>query len=195
MKQWQNFFKGIFKENPIFVLMLGLCPALGVTTSAMNGLGMGLATAFVLVLSNIAISLIKNLVPNKIRIPIYIVVIAVLVTVVQLLMEADVPELYESLGIFIPLIAVNCIILGRAEAYASKNGILSSIIDGIGMGLGFTLALVILGSIRELLGSGKIFDIAIYSPTYGILAFILAPGAFIVMSYLIVIMKKLLKQQ
>jgi len=193
MNQWQNLIKGIFKENPIFVLLLGLCPTLGVTTSAMNGLGMGLATSFVLILSNIAISLIKNLVPDKIRIPIYIVVIAVLVTVLQLLMEADVPELYESLGIFIPLIVVNCIILGRAEAFASKNGVLSSTIDGIGMGLGFTFALTLLGGIRELLGSGKIFDMEIYANTYGVLAFVLAPGAFLVLGYLIVIMNKILK--
>jgi electron transport complex protein RnfE len=193
MNQWKNFIKGILKENPIFVLLLGMCPTLGVTTSAMNGLGMGLATSFVLVLSNIVISLIKDLVPDKIRIPIYIVVIAVLVTVLQLLMEADVPELYDSLGIFIPLIVVNCIILGRAEAFASKNSVLSSAVDGIGMGLGFTLALTILGGIRELLGSGKFFDMEIYSSTYGVLAFVLAPGAFIVLGYLIVIMRKLLK--
>jgi electron transport complex protein RnfE len=194
MNQWQNFIKGILKENPAFVLLLGMCPTLGVTTSAINGFGMGLATTFVLVMSNIVISLIKNLVPDKIRIPIFIVVIAAFVTVVQLLMEAYVPALYDSLGLFIPLIVVNCIVLGRAEAYASKNNVLSSAVDGVGMGLGFTLALTVLGGIRELLGSGKFFDMEIYSPTYGILAFVLAPGAFIVLGYLIVIMRKLIRK-
>ena len=195
MNQWQIFIRGIVKENPIFVLLLGLCPTLGVTTSAENGLGMGLATTFVLVMSNTVISLIKNLIPNSIRIPIYIVVMAVLVTVVELLMKAYMQSLYDSLGIFIPLIVVNCILFGRAEAYASKNNVYSSSLDGLGMGLGFTLALVILGSLRELLGSGKLFNMTIYSSNYGVLAFVLAPGAFIVLGYLIVIIKKLLKQQ
>jgi electron transport complex protein RnfE len=194
MNQLQNFTKGILKENPVFVLLLGMCPTLGVTTSAINGLGMGLATTFVLVMSNIVISLIKTLVPDKVRIPIFIVVIAAFVTVVKLLMEAYVPSLYDALGLFIPLIVVNCIVLGRAEAFASKNNLLSSIIDGVGMGLGFTLALTVLGGLRELLGSGKLFDMTIYSPTYGILAFVLAPGAFIVLGYLIVIMRKLIQK-
>jgi len=193
MNQWQNFIKGILKENPVFVLLLGMCPTLGVTTSAMNGLGMGLATTFVLVMSNIVISLIKNLVPNKIRIPIFIVVIAAFVTIVQLLMEAYVPALYDALGLFIPLIVVNCIVLGRAEAFASKNSVLSSAVDGVGMGLGFALALTVLGGVRELLGSGKIFNMEIYPSTYGMLAFVLAPGAFIVLGYLIVIMRKLIQ--
>jgi electron transport complex protein RnfE len=194
MNQWQNFIKGILKENPVFVLLLGMCPTLGVTTSAINGLGMGLATTFVLAMSNIVISLIKNLVPNKIRIPIFIVVIAAFVTIVQLLMEAYVPALYDSLGLFIPLIVVNCIVLGRAEAFASKNSVLSSAVDGAGMGLGFALALTILGGIRELLGSGKFFNMEIYPSTYGMLAFVLAPGAFIVLGYLIVIMRKLIQK-
>ena len=194
MNQLQNFTKGILKENPVFVLLLGMCPTLGVTTSAINGLGMGLATTFVLVMSNIVISLIKTLVPDKVRIPIFIVVIAAFVTVVKLLMEAYVPSLYDALGLFIPLIVVNCIVLGRAEAFASKNNLLSSIIDGVGMGLGFTLALTVLGGLRELLGSGKLFDMTIYSPTYGILAFVLAPGAFIVLGYLIVIVRKLIQK-
>ncbi|MCL2042015.1 MAG: electron transport complex subunit E [Bacteroidales bacterium] len=193
MNQLKNFTKGLLKENPVFVLLLGMCPTLGVTTSAINGLGMGLATTFVLAMSNIVISLIKNLVPSKIRIPIFIVVIAAFVTVVQLLMEAYVPALYDSLGLFIPLIVVNCIVLGRAEAFASKNGVLSSAVDGLGMGLGFALALTVLGGVRELLGSGKIFDMTLYSPTYGMLAFVLAPGAFIVLGYLIVISKKMIK--
>jgi len=194
MNQGQNFIKGILKENPVFVLLLGMCPTLGVTTSAANGLGMGLATTFVLVMSNIVISLIKNLVPNKIRIPIFIVVIAAFVTVVKLLMEAYVPTLYDALGLFIPLIVVNCIVLGRAEAFASKNGVLSSTIDGAGMGLGFALALTILGGIREILGSGKFFNMEIYPSEYGMLAFVLAPGAFIVLGYLIVITRKLIQK-
>ena len=193
MNQWQNFTKGILKENPTLILLLGMCPTLGVTTSAINGLGMGLATTFVLVMSNIVISLIKNFVPNKIRIPIFIVVIAAFVTIVQLLMEAFVPALYDALGLFIPLIVVNCIVLGRAEAFASKNGVLSSAVDGLGMGLGFALALTVLGGVREVLGSGKFFDMTLYSPTYGMLVFVLAPGAFIVLGYLIVITKKLIK--
>lgn len=194
MNQWQNFIKGILKENPVFVLLLGMCPTLGVTTSAINGLGMGLATTFVLVMSNIVISLIKNFVPNKVRIPIFIVVIAAFVTIVQLLMAAYVPALYDALGLFIPLIVVNCIVLGRAEAFASKNSILSSAVDGVGMGLGFALALTVLGGVRELLGSGMFFNMKIYPSTYGMLAFVLAPGAFIVLGYLIVIAKKLIQK-
>ena len=195
MNKWQIFSKGILKENPVLVLLLGMCPMLGVTTSAMNGMGMGLMTAFVLVMTNVAISLIKNLVPNAIRIPIYITVIAALVTAVQLPFEASNSPLYDSLGLFIPLIAVNCIVLGRAEAFASKNTVFTSALDGLGMGLGFTFSLTLLGSIRELLGSGKVFDMVIYPETFGILAFVLAPGAFIVLAYLIVIMNKLLKKQ
>jgi electron transport complex protein RnfE len=194
MNQWQNFIKGILKENPVFVLLLGMCPTLGVTTSAINGLGMGLATTFVLVMSNIVISLIKNFVPNKVRIPIFIFFFSAFVTIVQLLMAAYVPALYDALGLFIPLIVVNCIVLGRAEAFASKNSILSSAVDGVGMGLGFALALTVLGGVRELLGSGMFFNIKIYPSTYGMLAFVLAPGAFIVLGYLIVIAKKLIQK-
>lgn len=193
MNQWKNFTKGLFKENPVFVLLLGMCPTLGVTTSAINGLGMGLATTFVLVMSNLVISSIKNLVPDKVRIPVFIVVIAGFVTVLQLMMEAFVPSLYESLGLFIPLIVVNCIILGRAEAFACKNNILSSIVDGLGMGLGFAFALTLLGGVREILGSGKLFDMQLYSPEYGMIAFVLAPGGFLVLAYLIIIMRKLVK--
>jgi len=168
---------------------------LGVTTSAINGLGMGLMTTLVLVLTNMTISSIKNVVPNAVRIPIYITVIASLVTALQLPFEASNSPLYDSLGLFIPLIAVNCIVLGRAEAFASKNTVFTSALDGLGMGLGFAFALTILGSIRELLGSGKIFDMVIYPESFGVLAFVLAPGAFIVLAYLIVIMNKLLKKQ
>lgn len=193
MNQWKNFTKGIIKENPVFVLLLGMCPTLGVTTSAINGLGMGLATTFVLVMSNLVISAIKNLVPDKVRIPVFIVVIASFVTVVQLMMEAFIPALYESLGLFIPLIVVNCIVLGRAEAFASKNNLLSSVVDGVGMGLGFALALTLLGSIREILGAGQFFGMQLYSAEFGMIAFVLAPGAFIVLGYLIVLMRKLSK--
>ena len=161
MDHWKNFSKGFIKENPVFVLLLGMCPTLGVTSSAINGLGMGLATTFVLLMSNVVVSLIKDLIPDKVRIPSFIVVIAAFVTVVQLIMEAYVPALYKSLGLFIPLIVVNCIVLGRAEAFASKNNILSSALDGLGIGLGFSFALVLLGGIRELLGSGKLFNLTI----------------------------------
>lgn len=195
MNQWKNFTKGFIKENPTFVLLLGMCPTLGTTGSAINGMSMGLATAFVLTMSNIVISLIKNLVPDKVRIPAFIVVIAAFVTVVQMVMQAYVPALYESLGLFIPLIVVNCIVLGRAEAYASKNNVLSSTIDGIGIGLGFTFSLTLLGSIRELLGSGKIFSLSVFPESYGMLIFILAPGAFIALGYLISIINKLNKSK
>jgi electron transport complex protein RnfE len=154
MNQWKNFSKGFFKENAVFVLLLGLCPTLGVTTSAFNGLGMGLATTFVLTMSNIAVSLVKNVIPDKVRIPSFIVIIASFVTVVELVMQAFVPDLFAALGIFIPLIVVNCIVLGRAEAFASKHTVLTAAIDGLGMGLGFSMALTILGSVREMLGSG-----------------------------------------
>lgn len=190
MNQWQNFTKGIIKDNPIFVLLLGMCPTLGTTTSAINGLGMGAATMFVLVMSNIAISLVKNVVPAKVRIPAFIVIIASFVTVVQLIMEAYLPDIYKTLGVFIPLIVVNCIILGRAEAFASKNNVLSSLIDGLGIGIGFTLALTLLGSVREMLGSGAIFG-AKFIDGDGILIFVLAPGAFIALGYLLIIFNKL----
>jgi len=182
---------GILKENPVLVLLLGMCPALGTTTSAINGFGMGLATTFVLVCSNLVISLLKNFIPNKVRIPAFIIVIASFVTIVEMLMQAYTPPLYESLGLFIPLIVVNCIVLARAEAFASKNTPLSSVFDGIGMGLGFTFALTLLGSVREFLGTGKIFDFAIYPENYGLLTFVLAPGAFIVLGFLIVAVNKL----
>jgi electron transport complex protein RnfE len=193
MNQWNNFTKGFIKENPVFVLVLGMCPTLGVTSSAINGLGMGLATAFVLMMSNIVISLVRNVIPDKVRIPAFIVIIAAFVTVVQLIMQAYVPALYKSLGLFIPLIVVNCIVLGRAEAFASKNNIGSSAIDGLGIGLGFSFALVLLGSIREILGSGKIFDITIYPENYVTLIFVLAPGAFIVLGYLIALINRIKK--
>ena len=193
MDQWKNFSKGFIKENPVFVLVLGMCPTLGVTSSAINGLGMGLATTFVLMMSNIAISLVKNVIPEKVRIPSFIVIIAAFVTVVQLTMQAYVPALYKSLGLFIPLIVVNCIVLGRAEAFASKNTLISSAIDGLGIGLGFSFALVLLGSIREILGSGKIFNIAIYPEGYVTLLFVLAPGAFIVLGYLIALINRIKK--
>lgn len=166
MNNWQTFTKGFFKENPTFVLLLGMCPTLGVTTSAINGLGMGLATAFVLVLSNLAISLVANLIPDKIRIPGFIVIIAAFVTVVDMCMAAYLPSLHESLGLFIPLIVVNCIVLGRAESFASKNKAIPSMLDGLGIGLGFAMALTILGSIREILGSGKFFNMTLYNENY-----------------------------
>jgi len=181
---------GIIKNNPTFVLVLGMCPTLGTTTSAINGLGMGLATTFVLVLSNIFISLLAKYIPDKVRIPSYIVVIAAFVTVLQLIMQAYVPSLYATLGLFIPLIVVNCIVLGRAEAFASKNGAGASALDGLGSGLGFTLSLTVLGLLRELLGSGSAFGWKFISGD-GILAFVLAPGAFIVLGYLMVIFRKL----
>jgi Na+-translocating ferredoxin:NAD+ oxidoreductase subunit E len=184
--------KGIIKENPIFVLVLGMCPTLGTTTSALNGLGMGLATTFVLMLSNLVISLIAGLIPAKVRIPSFIVVIAVFVTVVQLIMQAYVPALYETLGLFIPLIVVNCIVLGRAEAFASKNKPLDSFLDGVGAGIGFTLGLTVLGAVRELLGSGAFFGWKIM-PGDAMLVFILAPGAFIALGYLMVLFNKIKK--
>lgn len=181
---------GIIKNNPTFVLVLGMCPTLGTTTSAINGLGMGLATTFVLILSNIFISLIACFIPDKVRIPSYIVVIAAFVTVLQLVMQAYLPALYATLGLFIPLIVVNCIVLGRAEAFANKNTPLDSAMDGIGIGLGFTLALTLLGLVREILGSGSAFGWKFIDGD-GILAFVLAPGAFIALAYLLVIFKKL----
>lgn len=182
---------GIINENPIFVLLLGMCPTLGTTSSAINGLAMGLATTFVLMCSNMAVSSLKNLIPDQVRIPAYVVVIATFVTVVQMCMEAYVPALYDSLGLFIPLIVVNCIVLGRAEAFAAKNGVVSSMFDGIGMGLGFTLALTLLGAVREFLGTGKMFSITLFPENYGSLIFVLAPGAFIALGYMIAIVNKL----
>lgn len=186
--------KGIIKENPTFVLILGMCPTLGTTTSAINGAGMGIATMAVLILSNIFISLIKNLIPDKVRIPAFIVVIASFVTVVDMLMQAFVPSLYASLGVFIPLIVVNCIILGRAEAFASKNGVLDSALDGVGIGLGFTLSLTTIGAVREILGSGAIFGLSLGIGDYMPLVFVLAPGAFLVLGFLMVLFNKYLKK-
>ncbi len=193
MSKLKILTNGIIRENPIFVLLLGMCPTLGTTSSAINGLGMGLATTFVLVCSNMAISALKNLIPDQVRIPGYIVVIATFVTVVQMCMEAFVPALYASLGLFIPLIVVNCIVLGRAEAFAAKNGVILSSLDGLGMGLGFTFALTLLGFVRELLGTGKFFGLSIMPEEYGSLIFVLAPGAFIALGYLIAIVNKLRK--
>lgn len=184
---------GIIKENPIFVLILGMCPTLATTSSAINGLSMGLATLFVLFGSNVVVSILKNIIPDKVRIPAYVVVIATFVSVVEMLVHAYYPAVYESLGIFIPLIVVNCIVLGRAEAFAAKNTVFRSALDGIGMGLGFTFALTLLGTLRELLGTGKAFGNIVFPENYGALIFILAPGAFIVLGYLIAIMNKLRK--
>ena len=193
MNQWKNFSKGFFKENAVFVLILGLCPTLGVTTSAFNGLGMGLATTFVLLMSNIVVSLIKKFIPDKVRIPSFIVIIASFVTIVELVMQAFVPDLFDALGIFIPLIVVNCLVLGRAEAFASKNNLITSAIDGLGMGLGFSMALTILGAVREVLGSGSIFGLK-FIPGDGMIVFVLAPGAFLALGYLIVIVNKINKK-
>ncbi|MBR2049600.1 MAG: electron transport complex subunit E [Rikenellaceae bacterium] len=190
MNKLQLITKGILKENPTFVLILGMCPTLATTTSAINGMGMGAATMAVLIMSNIVISLIKNLIPDKVRIPAFIVVIASFVTVIQLLMQAYLPSLYQSLGIFIPLIVVNCIILGRAEAFASKNNALDSALDGLGIGLGFTCSLTLIGAVRELLGSGAIFGQSLIAGD-GMLVFVLAPGGFLVLGYLMVLFNKL----
>jgi len=192
MNQWKNFSKGFLKENPVFVLLLGMCPTLGVTSSAINGLGMGLATTFVLVMSNVVISLIKNLIPDKVRIPTFIVVIASFVTIVDLVMAGYAPALHAQLGIFIPLIVVNCVVLGRAEAFASKNNVGSSLIDGLGMGLGFAFALTLLGAVREILGNGSVFG-ARFIEGDGILVFILSPGAFISLAYLISLLNRIKK--
>ena len=189
MKRFNILLKGIIRENPTFVLILGMCPTLGTTTSAINGAGMGIATMFVLIMSNIVISLIKNLIPDKVRIPAFIVVIASFVTVIQLLMEAYVPSLYETLGVFIPLIVVNCIIIGRAEAFASKHNVLDSALDGLGIGLGFTLSRTDIGAVREILGSGSVFGYKFIEGD-GMIAFVLAPGAFLVLGYLMVLFNK-----
>jgi electron transport complex protein RnfE len=192
MGNWKYFTNGLLKENPTFVIVLGTCPTLAVTTAAINGIGMGAATTFVLVFSNLFIALLKNLIPDKVRIAAFIVVIATFVTIVDLMMKAYAPDLYKALGIFIPLIVVNCIILGRAEAFAQKNKILPSILDGLGMGLGFTLALTLMGSIREILGNGSIFNYRLVGEnTSTILIFILPPGAFITYGLLIASMNRI----
>jgi electron transport complex protein RnfE len=193
-KSLSTILNGILHENPVFALVLGMCPTLATTTSAINGMSMGLATTFVLICSNVVISLLKNLIPDKVRIPAFIVVIATFVTMVQLLMQAYVPAIYETLGLFIPLIVVNCVVLGRAEAFAAKNSIGLSALDGLGMGLGFSVALTLIGAVRELLGSGCLFGSRIYGEEYGMLIFVLAPGAFIVLAYLMALVQKLLKK-
>ncbi|MDO4758543.1 MAG: electron transport complex subunit E [Rikenellaceae bacterium] len=194
MNKMQIILSGILKNNPVFVLVLGMCPTLGTTTSASNGMGMGLATMAVLIMSNLVISLIKNVIPDKVRIPSFIVVIASFVTIIQMVMEAFVPALYASLGLFIPLIVVNCIILGRAEAFASKNSPLDSILDGIGIGLGFTVALTAVGAAREILGSGAIFGMPLGIADFTPLVFVLAPGGFLTLGYLMVLFNKLAKK-
>jgi Na+-translocating ferredoxin:NAD+ oxidoreductase subunit E len=192
MNQWKNLKKGFIRENPVFVLLLGMCPALGVTSTAINGMGMGLATLFVLLMSNIVVTLVKNLIPDKVRIPAFIVIIATFVTIVDLVMAGYLPGLHEQLGLFIPLIVVNCIVLGRAEAFASKNTFTSSLMDGLGMGLGFTFALTLLGSVREIFGSMSIFGFKFLEGD-GVLVFILPPGAFLALGYLIAIMNRMKK--
>ena len=194
MNKLKIFTNGFIKENPALVLILGTCPALAVTTSAMNGLGTGLATTFVLVMSNAIISLLRNFIPDKVRIPAFIVIIATFVSIVDLLIQGFVPALAESLGIFIPLIVVNCIVLGRAEAFASKNTVFDSILDGLGMGLGFTLALFVMGFFRELLGNGAILGHKFIEGD-GILIFVLAPGAFLVYGFTIALMNLLPKKK
>ena len=193
MSNLKILMNGIITENPTFVLLLGMCPTLGTTSSAMNGMSMGLATMFVLICSNMVISALKNVIPDMVRIPGYIVVIATFVTVVQMCMEAFIPALYASLGLFIPLSVVSCIVLGRAEAFAAKNGVVASAFDGIGIGLGFTIALTLLGAVRELLGTGKLFNLTIMPEQFGSLIFVLAPGAFIALGFLIAIVNKLRK--
>ena len=193
MKNLRILFNGLIKENPTFVLLLGMCRTLGTTSSALNGMSMGLATTAVLICSNFIISCIKKLIPDMVRIPSFIVVIASLVTILQMLIKAYAPEVDKSLGLFIPLIVVNCIILGRAEAFAAKNSPVASIFDGIGMGLGFTIALTLLGASRELFGTGKVFGFTLFPENYGALVFVLAPGAFIALGYLIALINKLKK--
>ena len=191
MSNLKVLINGLVKENPTFVLMLGMCPTLGTTSSAINGMSMGLATTFVLICSNTVISSIKRIVPDMVRIPSFIVVIASFVTLLQMVMQAYTPALYTTLGLFIPLIVVNCIVLGRAEAFASKNGPVASFFDGLGIGLGFTFALTLLGAVRELLGTGKIFGLGLIPEDYGMLLFVLAPGAFIALGYLIAAFNKI----
>ena len=185
---------GILKENPTFALVLGMCPTLATTTSAVNGMSMGLATLFVLVCSNVVISMLKNVIPDKVRIPAFIVVIATFVTMVQLAMQAYLPAIYDVLGLFIPLIVVNCIVLGRAEAFAAKNAVGLSALDGLGMGLGFTLSLTVLGVVREFLGAGTVFGFQLYSSQFAALIFVLAPGAFIALAYMMAAVNKLQKK-
>ena len=194
MSKMSLITKGFIKDNPTFVLVLGMCPTLATTTSAMNGLEMGLATMFVLILSNMVISLIAPMVPDKVRIPVYIVVIATFVTVLQFLMQAFVPAVYETLGLFIPLIVVNCIVLGRAEAFANKNSVVDSALDGLGIGIGFTMSLTVIGIVREILGSGSLFGWKFIAGD-GILAFVMAPGAFLVLGYLMVLFNKFLAKK
>ncbi len=194
MNYFKTIINGIIRENPTFVLLLGMCPTLATTSSALNGLGMGVATMFVLIFSNAFISLLKDLIPDGVRIPCYIVVIASFVTILQMLMQAYLPQLYSTLGIFIPLIVVNCIILGRAEAFAAKNNVFASICDGIGTGLGFTLALTLLGLIREILGKGTFFGVGILPASTSMLLFVLAPGAFITLGLLIAIVNSFKKK-
>jgi len=193
MNYIQIIKNGIIKENPTFVLMLGMCPTLATTTSAINGLSMGLATMFVLICSNLVISLIKKLTPDMVRIPVFIVVIASFVTILQMVMQAYVPDIYATLGLFIPLIVVNCVILGRAEAFAAKNGPMESLMDGIGIGLGFTLGLTLLGICREILGAGSVFGVTLLPETYNMLMFVLPPGAFITLGFLVAIVNKMKK--
>ncbi len=193
MNNLKVLLNGIVKENPTFVLLLGMCPTLGTTSSALNGMSMGLATTAVLLFSNIIISLIKSLIPDMVRIPSFIVVIASLVTILQMCIKAYAPSVDASLGLFIPLIVVNCIILGRAEAFAAKNSAVASAFDGLGMGIGFTIALTLLGAVREILGTGKVFTLSLFPDQYGALVFVLAPGAFIALGYLIAIVNKLKK--
>ena len=194
MSKMSLITKGFVKDNPTFSLVLGMCPTLATTTSAMNGLEMGLATMFVLILSNMVISLVAPVVPDKVRIPVYIVVIATFVTVLQFLMQAFVPAVYETLGLFIPLIVVNCIVLGRAEAFANKNGVVDSALDGLGIGIGFTMSLTVIGIIREILGNGSVFGWKFIAGD-GILAFVMAPGAFLVLGYLMVLFNKFLAKK
>ena len=192
INQKENFLKGIVKENPVFVMLLGMCPTLGVTSSAFNGLGMGIATLFVLLMSNTVVSLVKSQIPSKVRIPAFIIIIASFVTIVEMVLEAFIPFLYEQLGIFIPLIVVNCLILGRAEAFASKKNLKSSVLDALGMGIGFVIALTVLGAAREILGNGSIFDFKfIPEDANTFILFILPPGAFIALAYLAILFNKL----
>lgn len=193
MNKFQIILNGIIKENPTFVLMLGMCPTLATTTSASNGLAMGLATMFVLICANFVVSLIKDLTPDMVHIPVYIVVIATFVTVLQMALAAYMPSVNESLGLFIPLIVVNCVILGRAESFASKNGPVESILDGVGIGLGFTIGLTLLGICREFLGNGTIFDMRLIPEDYSILIFILPPGAFLTLGYLVALKNRFIK--
>lgn len=194
MSKLQLITKGILKENPTFVLVLGMCPTIGVTSTAINGMGMGVATMAVLIMSNMVISMVKNVIPDKVRIPAFIVIIASFVTIIEMLMKAYIPALYASLGVFIPLIVVNCVILGRAEAFASKNGIIDSALDGVGIGLGFTLSLTVVGAVREVLGSGSIFGFT-FAQDVMPLVFVLAPGGFLVLGYLMVLFNKIAKRK